>query len=405
MGDLRVELYGTLVGHLVGDSRTFDLRVDPSVFDTFDLGSTVLSEAVPLDPVPARSRAARRRNFFAELLPEGRLRSRLASTAGVAESDVLGLLRHYGRDVAGALQIWDEGAPGEPRVPRAEPLTEPGVAELLRAARSAPLGNSPLSGRTSLAGVQDKIVLARLDDRWHRVHDGFPSTHIVKPVPEGYPTLIFDEEFGLRAARALGLAPYASWIEEHDGVPALFVERFDREPGTPVPQRIHQEDVNQVLGASGDEKYQEIGGRVSLRRTADVFRRQGDAESLRRLADLLVLTVGVGNLDLHAKNLGVLHPRDGSARLAPAYDVVPLVLQHTDGRLALAVNGRYELARVSADDLVAEITSWGLRSPGPRVHDVLTRLRAFLDSERPHERADPRLVETLAAGVDRLLAG
>lgn len=53
MGDLRVELYGTLVGHLVGDSRTFDLRIDPSVFDTFDLGSTILSEAVPLDPVPA----------------------------------------------------------------------------------------------------------------------------------------------------------------------------------------------------------------------------------------------------------------------------------------------------------------------------------------------------------------
>ena len=118
MGDLRVELYGRLVGHLVGTgSRTFDFRTERSVLQHWPPGSTVLSEAVPLSLVENRARAARRRNYFAELLPEGRVLSDLASRARVAESDVVGLLARFGRDVAGAVELYDPDAPGEPRTP------------------------------------------------------------------------------------------------------------------------------------------------------------------------------------------------------------------------------------------------------------------------------------------------
>jgi len=72
----------------------------------------------------------------------------------------------------------------------------------------------PFGGKTSLAGVQDKIVLARTGDRWSRVIDGWPSTHILKPESRDYPTSIYDEEFGARFARAAGLAYFPTWIEE-----------------------------------------------------------------------------------------------------------------------------------------------------------------------------------------------
>jgi serine/threonine-protein kinase HipA len=105
MVDLRVELYGRLVGRLVGtSSRAFDFRTDRSVLEHWPPGSTVLSESVPLSLVENRARAARRRNYFAELLPEGRVLSDLAARARVAESDVVGLLARYGRDVAGAVE-------------------------------------------------------------------------------------------------------------------------------------------------------------------------------------------------------------------------------------------------------------------------------------------------------------
>jgi serine/threonine-protein kinase HipA len=81
--------------------------------------------------------------------------TRLAQQSGVGEQDVIGLLRSYGRDVAGALQIWDPDFPGEPKQPALELLSLAGVADMLKHVQQNPLGNRPFDGKTSLAGVQD----------------------------------------------------------------------------------------------------------------------------------------------------------------------------------------------------------------------------------------------------------
>lgn len=401
MADLRVELYGTLVGHLVGtDWRTFDFRATRDAVDRFSLGSTILSEAVPLELVPTRARADRRRTFFAELLPEGRALSRLANAIDVREHDVVRLLAAYGRDVAGALQIYDPDRPGEPRAPHTTPVDDDGVARLLRDVRAQPLGNAPITGKSSLAGVQDKVVLARLDGRWHQVHDGFASTHIVKPVPEAHPTLVFDEEYGTRLARRLGLVTTSAWLEDFAGTPGLVIERYDR---TVSGDRIHQEDFSQVLGARGDQKYQAVSGKVSLRRVAAVFAARGDQDSLGRLLDQVTFAVGIGNLDLHTKNLSLLHPLDGPPSLAPAYDVVPLRHHDNDGAMALAVAGEYRHAALTADHLVAEAESWGLPGARGRVLDLLARLRHGLDDEAPDPRAHPDVRGLIVGFTENLL--
>ncbi len=207
MADLVVELYGTRAGTLRGTWRSFDFLPDPAAVVEFGIDSPILSAAIPLTVVGVRSRKERRQNFFRELLPEGRMLTRLAQQAGVAERDVIGLLRAYGRDVAGALQIWDSDVPGEPKQPALERLSGAGVASMLEHVQDNPLGNRPAGGKTSLAGVQDKIVLARADDCWNRVVDGWPSTHILKPESRDYPTSIYDEEFGLASPVPPGLPP------------------------------------------------------------------------------------------------------------------------------------------------------------------------------------------------------
>src|SRR5215472_5014566 len=166
MADLIVELYGLRVGVLSGPWRTFDFEIAPEAVAEFGIDNQILSVAIPLAAVPVRSRKDRRQNFFRELLPEGRMLTRLAQQANVAEQDVIGLLRRYGRDVAGALQIWDPDIPGEPKQPALEPLSEGGVADMLQHVQQNPLGNKPAGGKTSLAGVQDKIVLARTSMGW-----------------------------------------------------------------------------------------------------------------------------------------------------------------------------------------------------------------------------------------------
>jgi serine/threonine-protein kinase HipA len=118
MIELLVKLYGREVGILTGeDWRSFTFVTLPSAFDFFSVGSTVLSEAVPLNVMPNRAKASVYRNFFSELLPEGAMLRRLAQLVGVSENDTLGFLAHYGRDIAGALEIYDPTIPGEPRKP------------------------------------------------------------------------------------------------------------------------------------------------------------------------------------------------------------------------------------------------------------------------------------------------
>jgi serine/threonine-protein kinase HipA len=157
MPRLEVHLYETHIGDLVGDSwRDFDFVATGAALDRFGVGSTVLSESVPLVPRQPRGKAARRRGFFDELLPEGAARQRLADRARVTTTDTLGLLTAYGRDVAGAVQIIDQTSAGSTDAPRARPLSTSGVIELLDDVAAFPLGNAPTSGKASLAGVHEE---------------------------------------------------------------------------------------------------------------------------------------------------------------------------------------------------------------------------------------------------------
>ncbi|MHA7987198.1 type II toxin-antitoxin system HipA family toxin [Rathayibacter sp. CAU 1779] len=404
MTELTVELYGSQAGVLTGSWRDFDFVTAPAAVERFGIDSQMLSLAIPFTAVAVRARKQRRQTFFRELLPEGRMLAAMAHEATVAEYDVLGLLRAYGRDVAGALQIWDPDRPGEPRQPSIELLDDAGVGDMLRHVRANPLGNKPFGGKTSLAGVQDKIVLATTDAGWNRVIDGWPSTHILKPQSDDQPTSIYDEEFGARIARASGLTAYQTLIEEFDGIPALVIERYDRAPNAPQG-RIHQEDFSQILGATGNEKYQKYGGRVSLERIARVFSGQGDRESLERLFRLVVVSVAIGNLDLHTKNISVLHPLDSAVTLAPAYDVVPQSHQPNDGELALAVGGEYRHAVITAAHLEAEGRSWGLADAGRHAAETLQTVLDTVRDEVPHPRAHRDLVADIERFTSNLLAG
>ena len=404
MADLVVELYGTRIGTLKGDWRTFDLKFEPGAVRTFGIDSPILSVAVPLAMIPTRANKQKRRTFFQELLPEGRMLKRLAQDAGVPESDTIGLLRSYGRDVAGALQIWDPDVPGEPRQPRLEPLDEAGVAELLVNVQDFPLGNKPRGGKSSLAGVQDKIVLAHTADGWHRALDGYPSTHILKPVPEGLPTIIYDEEYGARLTRAVGLIPYRTWIQDFAGVPALVIERYDRSPEAPQG-RLHQEDFNQALGASGDEKYQRYGGKASLARIARLLEEHTRPESLDALLRMVVLATALGNLDMHAKNVSLLPPLEGTVELAPAYDFVPQAHQRNDGEMALAIAGEYRHAQITRDHLIEEALSWGLAKPEPTIDEALDTVLEIVRQEEPHPRAYAHLMADISRFTKNLLEG
>jgi len=399
---LAIELYGTAVGTLEGDAHNFDFTPTQDGMDRFGANSSVLSVTIPLTPVQRRDRAARRRNWFAELLPEGNQYDYTLAQGGLRRDDTPSFLARYGRDVAGALQVWDLDDPTEPKNPAIQEVTPSDVRTLLEDPVGSPLANDPLSGKSSLSGVQPKIVLVRTLDGWAQALGGYPSTHILKPQRAGAPdTSIYDEEYGSRIARRLGLASFRTSIEEFDGLPAIVIERYDRVEN----ERVHQEDFSQVLGASRNQKYQELGGVVSLQRVAATLQAHAPGSELRQLARMVVLAVAIGNLDLHTKNLGLLHPANGDVALAPAYDVVPQAHMPNDGNLALAINRKYRHLDITQADLLAEFATWGLRNASTAVRETLDEIRSISQEEAPLDGAFPDLQNQVQEFVSNLLDG
>ena len=240
---------------------------------------------------------------------------------------------------------------------------------------------------------------------WARVLDGYPSTHILKPQTIDHPSMIYDEEYGARFARALGLMEFDTHLEMFDTTPALVIERYDRNPSLPGQERIHQADFSQVLGLSGDQKYQQYGGGASLARIAVMLSRYAEPGSVRRLLMVTTLSVAIGNLDLHTKNLSLLHRQDQTITLAPAYDMVPQSHLPTDGEMALTIAGKHRHSTVTRDGLVQEGSRWGVRDPEKIIDDTLATVLDVTTSEAPHPKAHPGLADEIAGFARNLRAG
>ncbi|KTR04539.1 type II toxin-antitoxin system HipA family toxin [Curtobacterium luteum] len=405
MRELRIDLYGVRVGTLAGERERFDFFAHEEGMRRFGVGATVLSVAVPLLRTTRRSRVGlhRRRAFFEEVLAEGGVRRTLAENARLDPDNTMGLLARYGRDTAGALQIWDENDPAEPRTAEARPVSAADVKTMFRAVKAAPLGNTGRRRVSSLAGMQDKVLLVRTADGWAEPLDGFPSTHILKPINPQTPSLVFDEEYGSRFVRALGLASFSTTIESFDGVNALVIERFDRDADG---ERVHQEDFNQALGNIGDRKYEDPGETDRLRAIAGVLRAGAAESDLHALLRMTALSVVLRNYDMHAKNIALLHPDVGDIALAPMYDVIPSAHLEVTPEFALAVNGRRRVEEVSLMDVVEEGRSWGVRKALDIVRSTAEQVVATARDERPHPGAHGGLdsaVETAGTTLlDRL---
>ena len=105
-------------------------------------------------------------------------------------------------------------------------------------------------------------------------------------------------------------------------------------------RRSHQEDLCQALGLTPDFKYQKDGWQLpSYRALRELLDEHSPFPGLDRLAaaQAAVFHFLVGNADAHAKNISLLHVRDG-VRLAPLYDVVStLVYPELSTELALSI--------------------------------------------------------------------
>lgn len=375
-------LYGVHVAHLDADrAGRVQLHWTSEALDRWGLGSAVLSGLLPLSrtpPSPALARA-----WLRGLLPEGRARSRLAERAGIAPDDVLGFLAVYGLDTAGAVILVPRGADPVAQGHPGRGLDDQAIGLLLDEAAEHGAADQLIS----IGGLEAKVVLTATSSGYAQPALLTPSTHIVKlsrPADSGSADLIDTEAAALDLARRCGVGDVQAHLRQFAGRRVIVVRRYDRAIAMDGSvRRRHQEDAAQLLGldtSDPDRKFQHGKALPSLRAVAARLDRIG--VDLTALLALTTFNLAIGNTDAHAKNLSIIHDEDGTHRLAPAYDVaMHSHHQHADPRFAMDLDGRRDMARLSAGDLVAEAIGWGLheRRAARAVRETLERLHAAVD--------------------------
>ena len=404
--ELAVWLYGERVAVIHRDRDRTRLVYTEEALRKYPLGTPLLSLSLPVSS--RRYTQGVVRPFLDGLLPEGESRKSIARDVHVPERDTYGLIRALGRDCAGAVVIQpiEDSAPPAPTTTTAEPLSPDEIDVLVRDLKSAPLG---VGGRVriSLAGVQPKLVLTRMQDgSWGRPVDGTPSTHILKPEVAAFPDTVENEAFCMRVAKHLGLDVASVGTTKIGGRKLIVVERYDRVVAAyGTVRRIHQEDFCQATGVAPETKYEEDGG-PSLLRIAGILRDVAAPDSLDRLLKAVTVNALIGNGDAHAKNFSLLHTEDGALTLTPLYDLM-CTLYYGDDRLAMYIDNVHRANRLTVERIVNEAVRWGMSRERATevVVDLLERAPAAIAASRDEIEGIPEeMVSTIEGQLAQLRA-
>lgn len=346
---LAVELHGRPIGvisRLAGDRQLFAFEESyaiDSARPTLSLSFKAQSGELVTTP---RSYATRVPPFFANLLPEGHLRTYLAAHAGVKPEREFFLLAALGADLPGALLVRPLDHDNE--VPAA-PEPTPQVGDEREAA-------APVL-RFSLAGVQLKFsAILEAAGGLTIPAGGLGGSWIVKLPSAQFPSVPENEFAMLALARATGINVPPNrlvTVANVKGLPpdaarlgggALAVQRFDRGP---AGLRIHMEDFAQVFGQFPEDKYD----RRSYANVAAVLWAETGAEDTYEFVRRLVFSVLIGNGDMHLKNWSLLYPDARTPVLSPAYDFVSTVPYIAEDTLGLTFGGSRSLHGITKDQV------------------------------------------------------
>lgn len=281
--------------------------------------------------------------FFANLLPEGALRTYIAEKAGVSEHREFELLELCGSDLPGAVAIKREDEQEKPPVHTSgQRHDDSNRSDLLR---------------FSLAGVQLKFsAIQRRSGGFAIPAGGLGGDWIVKPPSPHYSRLPENEYSMMTVASYLGLdAPEVRLVPLRDieGLPfgadadderdAFVIKRFDRADGC----RTHMEDFAQVLEQQPREKYNpQVNYTKLVKLIYAVCGEEGAIEFARRL----MFNTIIGNGDMHLKNWSFIYLDGQTAKLSPIYDYLCTTIYIPRDESAFKLGSTKKWHQISLDE-------------------------------------------------------
>lgn len=360
-GRLNVYLLNRRAGSLDYVSKRNEMHFRYDLDYVADPDAIPLSHSLPLCMEPFDS--DRTTVFFENLLPPDAVRRKLGPVLHLSRHNVFGFLQALGGDCAGAISLWPEECAPDEAAGKLVLLDEEEAHAVLAGLKKRPLYVNGIDGyRISGAGAQSKLIACLVDGRIGLPLYGMPSTHIVKPPMEDYPDSVFNECFSMRLAERLGIPAARCGIISLKGDAFYWTERYDREFGGGSVRRLHQEDFCQILGVSGERKYESEGGPSF----ADCVKAM--AEMSLPLSDRLtfidraVFNFLIGNADAHGKNSSVLYRGRTGRRLAPVYDAMSTaVYTNLSRESAMSIGGARHFDEVRRESFSAMAAEIGMR--------------------------------------------
>jgi len=260
--------------------------------------------------------------FFANLLPEEKIRSVITRNLGISLNNDFGLLERIGGDCAGAVSLHPESADLEREPASYRQLTMDELNATIAALPQRPLLAGETGLRLSLAGAQKKLPVYYDGEHFHLGYGGAPSNYIIKPAIENLDATVENEAFCMVLAREAGLDVPPSFIHEHGETRVFVVKRYDRAASADGTTRLHQEDFCQALRIPPEYKYETEGG-PSLAACFDLVRNNStrSGKDVLSLLDWVIFNYLIGNSDAHGKNISLLLLPEGP-QLAPFYDLL-----------------------------------------------------------------------------------
>jgi serine/threonine-protein kinase HipA len=328
-----------LVGHLQ-ESQQYELLFSYAPDWLSNPKAIALSTHLPLTEQTFTGDAVTA--FFENLLPEGDVLNFISKAAQISQANIFGLLERFGGDTAGAFSILPEGMK-----PKGEPHYLPVTSEAIKAwferSRGIPLDISGEQARMSLSGAQDKMTVFIDNQGSLSIPLGSaPSSHIIKPSiqhRQDIPHTAINEALVMALAERIGMK--VAKVRYAPELTAAIIARYDRTIDSDGHlQRLHQNDLCQILGIPSAKKYEAEGG-PSLKTCFEAVLRRSSHPALdkKRLIEWVIFNVLVGNMDGHAKNLSLM-TQSKRTQLAPFYDLVcTAVYPQLSQKLAFKIGG------------------------------------------------------------------
>ncbi len=389
-----------------GSVFSYDRAIDPQSAVSLTMPARLASWNTPIGLAP----------IFEMNLPEGVLRERLrlAFAKATGSFDDLDLLSIVGRSQLGRIRYTGLEDTLEEEVPFQS------VDEIMESRRGGEFYRyliERFASFSGISGVQPKFLVrdpssfTAAENKNRELSQTFRgATHIVKfwDAVE-FPQLAANEFFCLKAAEASGLhvSPYRL---AQDGS-SLVMERFDlRVDGT----YRGFEDFCVLNARRTDQKYSGSYETRVMRRFQQFSNSPAVASESLQLFKLIALNCAIRNGDAHLKNFGVLYDDvQGSAHLAPVYDLVTTTVYLPKDRMALTLNGSNEWP--TGKELMRFAESKSLASPRDlraifeQISDALSEVSHLVEdygNEHPEfEAVGKRLLEEWRRGQQSISTG